>query len=76
VIDTTRIPRLARVLLGRRPEPPRRPVDLDPASVYEVVTRQMVEDLVREVTATRQRVDSLFYLVVAAVIGEILSRIV
>jgi len=36
----------------------------------------MVEDLVREVTATRQRVDSLFYLVVAAVIGEILSRIV
>ena len=61
---------------ARGPAPPRRRVDLDPEAVHEAVPRQMVEALVREVTATRQRVDSLFYLVVAAVIGEILSRIV
>lgn len=76
MIDTTGFPRLARSLLGRRPPPSRPPIDLEPASVYEVVTRQMVDDLVRELTATRQRVDSLFYLVAAAVLGEILSRIV
>ncbi len=75
MIDTT-IPRLVRTILGRRDPPAHRPLDLDPASVYEVVTRQMVDDLTREVTATRQRVDSLFYLVVAAVLGEILSRMI
>lgn len=76
MIDTTGIPRLARTILGRRDPPTRPPLDLDPASVYEVVTRQMVDDLTREVTATRQRLDSLFYLVAAAVLGEIISRLV
>jgi hypothetical protein len=55
---------------------PNPPVSLDPTSTYEVITRQMVEDLTREVTAIRQRVDSIFYLVIAAIIGNLLMRLV
>lgn len=76
MIDPTTIPRLARSLLARRESPARPPLDLDPLSVYEVVTRQMVDDLTREVVATRQRVDALFTLVLAALLGELLSRMI
>lgn len=63
--------RLAKLVRERRARPP---LNLDPATTYEVVTRQMVEDIVREVTAVRQRVDSLFYLVIAAIAGNVLLR--
>lgn len=69
--DSASIPRAVR-----RPTQSRQPLDLEPASVYEVVTRQMVDDLIREVTAARQRIDSLFYLVAAAVLGEIITRLI
>lgn len=61
---------------NRSVPPAHLPVSLDPATTYEVVTRQMVEDLTREVTAIRQRVDSIFYLVIAAIIGNLLMRMV
>ena len=63
--------RLAGLIRSHRPQPP---LNLEPATAYEVVTRQMVEDLIREVTAVRQRVDSLFYLVIAAIVGNVLLR--
>lgn len=62
---------LAGLIRSHRPQPP---LNLEPATTYEVVTRQMVEDLIREVSAVRQRVDSLFYLVIAAIVGNVLLR--
>ncbi len=73
--DLTGVQRPPREILGQRDTPPSAPLDLQPSSVFEVITRQMVDDLIREVSATRQRVDALFYLVVAVVLGEILSRL-
>ncbi|MCO5177814.1 MAG: hypothetical protein M9890_12730 [Thermomicrobiales bacterium] len=73
--DLTGMQRPAREHTGPRDTPSNAALDLQPASVFEVVTRQMVDDLIREVSATRQRVDALFYLVIAAVLGDILSRL-
>lgn len=50
-------------------------VDLSPATAHEAVTRQMVIDLSSEIGDLRRRVDSLFYLVIAAVVGDVLGRI-
>ena len=71
--DVTERPteRLVGLIRSRRLQPP---LNLEPATTYEVVTRQMVEDLIREITAVRQRVDSLFYLVIAAIAGNVLLR--
>jgi hypothetical protein len=57
------------------PREPREPLDLQPASVYEVVTRQMVEALGRDVTAVRERVDALFYLMIASIALDVLLRL-
>lgn len=65
--------RLARRIRDRGA---RSALNVEPATTYEVVTRQMVDDLIREVTAVRQRVDSLFYLVIAAIVGNILLRVI
>ncbi|HUG16103.1 MAG TPA: hypothetical protein VMM78_13925, partial [Thermomicrobiales bacterium] len=51
------------------------PLNLDPATAYEVLTRQMVDDLTREVAATRQRVDTMFYLVIGSIALDVLLRI-
>jgi hypothetical protein len=59
-----------------RPDSPPRPrLNLDPLSTYEVLTRQMVDDLTREVSATRQRVDTLFYLVIGSIVLDVLARL-
>lgn len=54
----------------------RREVDLRPSSAYEAVTRQMVNDLVREIGDMRRRLDSLFYVVVSAIVVDVLIRLV
>lgn len=55
----------------------RRPaaVSLEPASAYEAVTRQLAEDLQRELTTLRTRVDQLLSIVVASVLVDALLRI-
>ena len=58
----------------RRSREPR-PLSLDPATTYEVITRQMVDDALRELAAVRQRVDSLFYLVVASIVVDLVMRL-
>lgn len=58
---------------GAAATPP--PLNLDPATAYEVLTRQMVEDLTREVAATRQRVDTMFYLVIGSIVLDVVMRI-
>jgi hypothetical protein len=65
-----RLVRARRVPLDRPP-----PLNLDPATTYEVLTRQMVDDLTRDVAATRQRVDTMFYLVIGSIVLDVLLRL-
>jgi hypothetical protein len=65
--------RLMRVLDGRsRPQPA---VELEPASAYEAVTRQMVVSLDRDVRALRKRIDALIFMVLSAIAAEAASRL-
>lgn len=50
-------------------------VDLAPSSAYEAVTRQKVSDLAREIGYLRRRVDALFYVVVSAIVVDVLGRL-
>lgn len=50
-------------------------VDLAPSSAYEAVTRQMVSDLAREIGYLRRRMDTLFYVVVSAIVVDVLGRL-
>lgn len=51
-------------------------VDLAPSSTYEAVTRQMVSDLGHEIGYLRRRMDTLFYVVVSAIVVDVLGRLV
>jgi hypothetical protein len=53
----------------------REPLELDPYSVYEVVTRSKVEHLAEDVAAIRERVDTLFYLMLASIAIDVLLRL-
>ena len=64
--------RLTGIVRGRRTHTAR--VNLDPATTYEVVTRQMVEDLTRELSAVRQRIDTLFWVVITSIVVDVLVR--
>ncbi|HYI14267.1 MAG TPA: hypothetical protein VEX37_02675 [Thermomicrobiales bacterium] len=64
--------RLARDIHDR--EPPPDPLNLDPATTYEVLTRRMVEDLATEVTAIRNRIDTMFWVVIVSVVTDALLR--
>ncbi len=49
--------------------------DMEPANAFEAVTRQMVVDLVNEIHSLRTRIDSLFSVVVGAIILDLLMRL-
>lgn len=51
-------------------------VDLEPASTYEVVTRQMVDSLQEELREIRGRINGLLFLLVGMMIGEVLLRLI
>ena len=51
-------------------------IDLDPASVYELLTRQMVADLAEELREIRLRVNGLVFVTVGAVLADIILRLV
>jgi hypothetical protein len=55
-------------------EPPSDPVNLEPATTYEVLTRRMVEDLASEVSAIRNRIDTMFWVVIVSVVTDALLR--
>ncbi|MBA2453669.1 MAG: hypothetical protein H0V47_10890 [Chloroflexia bacterium] len=67
--------RLAYLVRQRRKEQAEG-VDLSPSSAYEAVTRQMVSDLGREIGYLRRRMDTLFYVVVSAIVVDVLGRLV
>jgi hypothetical protein len=59
----------------QRPQTGRPAVDLAPSSTYEALTRQMVEHVAADVTAIRERVDMLLYLVISSVAVDVLLRL-
>jgi hypothetical protein len=50
-------------------------VQLEPASAFEAITRQMVDDLRGEILALRARLDSLFSVVIGAIVLDLLLRL-
>ena len=66
-----RLPELLRAQARKRPSA----IDLGPSTTYEAVTRQMVNDLVREIGELRRRIDALFYVVISAIIVDVLGRL-
>ncbi len=55
----------------------RRPpgMDLGPASVYEALTRQMVEQVIDELDEIKGRLNGLLFLVAGAVVVDALARL-
>ena len=64
------LPRAPREL-----QPAADPVNLDPATAYEVLTRRMVEDLAADVAAMRGRIDTMFWVVIISVVTDALLRL-
>ena len=52
------------------------PVDDRPRSVYEIVTRRMLEELKEDVGEVKGRVNTLLWLVAGAVVLEMVVRLV
>ncbi len=52
------------------------PLDLDPHSAYELLTRQMVQTLSEELREIRLRVNGLIFVTVGAVLTDVVLRIV
>ncbi|HEX3721406.1 MAG TPA: hypothetical protein VHV31_01365 [Nitrolancea sp.] len=50
-------------------------VRLEPGNAFEAVTRQMVDDLRGEIQAVRTRLDSLFSVVIGAIVLDVLLRL-
>lgn len=50
-------------------------VSLDPASAYEIVTRQMVLNLSEDLREIKARLNGLLFMVVGAVILEVITRV-
>jgi hypothetical protein len=51
------------------------PVELRPGSVYEVVTRQMVEGLADELKEIRGRLNGLLWMVAGAILIDVVMRL-
>lgn len=55
---------------------PREPaIELGPASVYEAVTRQMVEALAEDIREIKTRVNGLLWMVAGAIVVDIAIRL-
>jgi hypothetical protein len=67
--------RLVDMIRRSRHQERRDTVDLGPLSTYEAVTRQMVEDLGREIGDLKRRIDTLFYVVISAIVIDVLGRV-
>ena len=64
--------RAGREARAAREDPP---LDLDPRSAYELLTRQMVAGLADELREIRQRVNGLLFVTVTAVIADVVIRL-
>jgi hypothetical protein len=71
--------RLRRALAGWRaaghtPTPPET-IDLAPKSTHEAITRQMVEDLTRDLAEVKTRVNALLWLVAGSILVSAALRL-
>lgn len=57
----------------RRPTSPP-PLDLEPATAYEAMTRQKVDSLEEDLREIKARVDTIFYLVIGSILVDMLAR--
>jgi hypothetical protein len=71
----------ARLITPRRTFKPRRtattappPLDLEPATAYEAITRQKVESLEGDLSEIKSRVDTIFYLIIGSILADMLAR--
>ncbi|HET8523663.1 MAG TPA: hypothetical protein VFL82_10525 [Thermomicrobiales bacterium] len=62
-------------LHSRRPRSSLPKVDLEPASTYEVVTRQMVESLADDLREIKGRLNGLLWMIAGAMVLEIALRL-
>ena len=60
---------------GERPDGPRPPVDLAPASAYEALTRQMVERLAEDLEEIKGRLDGLLFMIAGAIVLDVVLRL-
>ncbi len=51
------------------------PIDLRPGNAYEAVTRQMVESLTDELREIRGRLNGLIFMMIGAIVLDIVTRI-
>jgi len=51
-------------------------IDLGPASVYEAITRQMVESLRDELREIKSRLNTLLFMMIGAIMVELAMRII
>ncbi len=52
------------------------PIDLRPATAFEAITRQMVESLSEELREIKSRLNSLIFMMIGAILLEIVSRMI
>jgi hypothetical protein len=69
--------RLRRAIAGWRAagQPTSPTVDLAPKSTHEAITRQMVEDLARDLAEVKTRVNALLFLVAGSVLVSLALRL-
>ncbi len=69
------VARLTRRLV--RPAPPRPPrPDAQPCCAYELVTRQMLEDMRAELAELKARLNGLLFMLAGALLVDIILRLV
>jgi hypothetical protein len=54
--------------------PAREPVDLQPSSAYEAITRQMVESLAEDMKEIKSRTNNIFYVVIGGILLDMVTR--
>lgn len=65
----------SRIIAPRRRRPvPSPPIDLEPATAYEAITRQKVDALEEDLREIKSRVDTIFYLVIGSILVDMLTR--
>lgn len=75
--STERLRDQLNIRRGIRPdEPPDdyEPLDLRPATAFELITRQMVESLTEDLREIKSRLNSLIFMTIGAILLEIVSR--
>jgi hypothetical protein len=52
----------------------RPPIDLQPTSAYEALTRQQVETLADDLREIKSRLNNIFYIVIGSILVDMLTR--